>query len=164
MDLRRASRFFASLTCSAGSWQPSAKRGSRTHSDHCSKLPRGRPRLIPFSRRLQRQIVRAAARSSDLCAFTSARISDSNSLASGSSTFASSSTVIKRRARSSETVRPLPVKMTNAEVFSGSKGSRSKSKETSPSLNLWFFGSRQLTADRGLAASGSAARGAGWSI
>ena len=47
------------------------------------------------------------------------RISVVNFRASGSSVRGSRSTVMKRRARSSETVRPLPVRITKADAFKG---------------------------------------------
>ena len=70
---RRLSRSLASLIRSTGSWQPRASKGSRTHRDHCSKLPKvaaGTHSNCP-----QRQIVSNAESSSCLFAFTTARIS-----------------------------------------------------------------------------------------
>ena len=69
--------------------------------------------------RPQRQMVRSAANSSVRRSLTSARMSVSNGRASGSSVRGSNSTVMKRRARSSDTVRPLPVRITKADAFNG---------------------------------------------
>ena len=67
--------------------------------------------------RPQRQIVSSAASSSVRRSLTSARMSFLNGRASGSSVRGSNSTATKRRARSSDTLRPLPVMITKADEF-----------------------------------------------
>ena len=76
----------------------------------------------------QRQIVSSAASSSVRRCVTSTRMSVANGRASGSSVRASKSTATNRRARSSETVRPLPVRITNADAFNGTICDRPSSR------------------------------------
>ena len=73
-------------------------------------------------------MVRAAPSSSVRFRLTSARISLAKRRASGSSVRGSSSIAINRRARSSETVSPLPVSTTKADGFSGTIRERPRTR------------------------------------